>query len=86
MTRGQVIGLLDGKLVAKGTSTSTVLQEGILKAEPPEDGVITLYWGGDTQESEALEAAKRLKAALPGREVEVVYGGQPFYHYVASIE
>ncbi len=86
VTHGQVIGLLDGGLVAKGTSISRVLQEGLLKAEPPEDGVITLYWGGDTQESEALEAVDPLKAALPGREVEVVYGGQPFYHYVASIE
>jgi dihydroxyacetone kinase-like predicted kinase len=63
-----------------------VLEEGLLKAELPEGGVVTLYRGGEITELEAQTAAERLRAVLPGQEVEVVYGGQPFYHYIASIE
>ena len=84
--QGQIIALLDGKLVTMGDSVSTVIHQSILEAEPPEDGVVTLYWGGDTQESQALETMERLRESLPDIEVETVYGGQPFYHYVASIE
>jgi dihydroxyacetone kinase-like predicted kinase len=84
--KGQIIALLDGKLVTTGDSVSTVIDRSLLEAEPPEDGVVTLYWGGDTQESQALETMERLKETLPNIEVETVYGGQPFYHYVASIE
>ena len=84
--KGQIIALLDGKLVTTGDSISTVIDRSLLEAEPPEDGVVTLYWGGDTQESQALETMERLKETLPNIEVETVYGGQPLYHYVASIE
>lgn len=84
--QGEVLARIDGKLAATGTSVMGVLEEGLLKAELPEGGVVTLYRGGEITELEAQTAAERLRAVLPGQEVEVVYGGQPFYHYIASIE
>ncbi len=84
--RGQVIALLEGRLISVGASVADVAHEGLLKSEPPDHGLVTIYWGGDAQESQALEALERLKSALPTLEVEAVHGGQPFYHYIASIE
>ena len=86
VSRGQVIGLLEGELVTVGASPLGVLEESLFKTELPEGGVVTLYRGSEIAELEAQMAAERLKAVLPGQEVEVVYGGQPFYHYIASIE
>ena len=43
-------------------------------------------WGGDMTHGDALIAADALSRVQDGLEVEVVYGGQPHYHYLVSIE
>ena len=83
---GQVIGLLDGDLTSIGTDIPDVAHRAILACNPASGAVVTLYWGGDVDESQAMTAARRIEDALPGVEVESVFGGQPFYHYIASIE
>jgi DAK2 domain fusion protein YloV len=83
---GEVMGTLDGALVASGTGCLEVLVS-LAKAAAPVDGsLITLYWGGDTTDAEAQEAARQVESCCPGGEVELVYGGQPHYHYLVSIE
>ena len=86
VSRGQVIGLLDDVLVTIGEHVHEVAQRTIVAANPGSGHVVTLYWGGDVQEPQAQTAAQQLEDALPGVEVETVFGGQPFYHYIASIE
>ena len=83
---GQYIGLLEGELVAAGDSAYSALEQALVKGEPAEGQLVTLYWGADVQEDEASNAADELRACIPGVEVEVVYGGQPYYHYIASLE
>ncbi len=86
VSQGQVIGLLDGVLTAIGEHVHEVTLRTIVAANPGSGHVVTLYWGGDVQEPQAQTAARQLESALPGVEVEPVFGGQPFYHYIASIE
>ena len=84
--KGSIMGLWEGTLVTSGSSCAEVL-EGVIKHAGPGDGsLITLYWGGDVQEAEALECAQRLRQHHTGAEVEVVHGGQPSYHYLVSVE
>ena len=91
---GQYSGLLEGELVAVGDSALLVLQQALSEAVTVMDSqddslrpeVLTLYWGGDIQEGQAQAAAAQLKESIAGVEVEVVYGGQPFYQYIASLE
>ena len=83
---GEVMASLDGVLVATGGSCAEVLEALVAGAEPSEGSLVTLYWGGDTEEAEAEECVPRLQERFPGVEVEVVKGGQPFYHYLVSIE
>ena len=91
---GQFIGLLEDKLVAAGDSAVSVLQSALSKAAGPEHSgggpshyeLITLYWGREVQKAEAEEAAAQLREIIPGVETEVVYGGQPLYHYIVSLE
>ena len=83
---GHHIGLLEGELVASGDSAVSALQQTLIKGQPTRGQLTTLYWGGDMEEAGALEAAAQLRGSIPGMEVEVVYGGQPFYQFIASLE
>ena len=94
VAEGQYIGLLEGDLVVSGDSALLVLQQALSRAMadaesrggPVAPEVVTLYWGGDTGEADAREAEAHLREALPGTEIQAVYGGQPFYDYIASLE
>ena len=86
VAEGQYIGLLEGDLVVAGKTASSVLQEVLGKCGPEEGQLVTLYRGEDTGEAEAAAAAASIRAGFPGVDVEVVYGGQPLYHYLVSLE
>ena len=86
VNEGDFIGLLDGELVATGDSAISALERTLSEGGPEGGDLVTLYWGEEIQETQALEAAARLRESTPGLEVEVVYGGQPLYPYIASLE
>ena len=83
---GQYIGLLDGRMVEAGKSADSVLDQTVRRLGPSGVELVTLYWGEDIDQGQAKEAAERLQTGLSGVEVETVYGGQPHYHYMVSVE
>ena len=83
---GQYIALRDDELVAVGDTPNAVLLEALLKGDDISGCHVTLYWGADVCETDAMEAASLLTADREDVEVEVHHGGQPFYQYVASLE
>jgi DAK2 domain fusion protein YloV len=84
--QGQVIALLDGKLVCSAKS----VEEGCLcmlgKAKADEHELITLFYGEDLSATEANLIADRVREAYPGQEIEVQDGGQPHYQFIISVE
>ena len=82
---GQTIGMLDGALVAAGDGIPAVLAD-LLRAADVEDELVTLYWGGDMDEGGAAAASEAVEPEYPEAEFEVVFGGQPHYHFLVSIE
>ncbi len=84
--KGQLMGLLEGEVVAVGESLHRVLVETLRKAEASAGNLLTLYWGNEVQEKEIRQSVSQLQKRIPGLEVEVVEGGQPLYHYIASLE
>ena len=83
---GQVIALLDGKLVVSANS----IEEGCLgmleKAEAGNHEIITLFYGQEMPHTEANRIADLVRAEFPNQEVEVQEGGQPHYQFIVSIE
>ncbi len=83
---GQVIALLDGKLVISAGS----VEEGCLglleKASAMENEIITLFYGQDMPHTEANRIADIVRAKYPKQEVEVQEGGQPHYQFIISVE
>lgn len=83
---GQVMALLRGALVAAEPTVQAAVVALARAAKPAEGSLVTLYWGGEVTHGDALIAAEAVSGVQEGLEVEVVYGGQPHYHYLVSIE
>ncbi len=83
---GDVIGLLNDELTAKGPDGTAVVRTLLDQMGAAEREIITLYYGQPvtTQEADALLA--ELSGLFPDQEIEIVSGGQPFYHYIISAE
>ena len=47
---------------------------------------ITIFYGADTNEEQAHNAAAIFSAACPDAEITVMNGGQPVYYYLISAE
>lgn len=82
----QVIGLLDGDLLAAGEDTIAVLRKMLAKIDLIKSEIITIYYGMDTASSEAEQVSTSIREKYPQLQVEVVRGGQPHYNYIVSIE
>ena len=83
---GDYIALLDDKLVLTAQSPEEALQQAIEMAGISSDSILTIYRGADVDEGTAETCAEALEEATPGLQVDRLNGGQPHYHYLASIE
>ena len=84
--QGDYIALVDDRLALAAGSAEDALAGALALAGPGGDAVVTVYRGADADGGAAESCAAALGAGFPGVEVEWVYGGQPHYHYLASIE
>ncbi len=82
---GDVIGLDNKKILAKGKDISLVTLDLIEKMRSGEE-IITLYYGQDVREEEAEALAKIVGEKYPECEVDIHYGGQPIYYYYIALE
>lgn len=84
--KGQLIAILnDEELIAKGDNMSGLIFEALIKANIEAAGMVTIYYGAETQPTEAEEIAQEIRNRYQ-TEVEVVHGGQPHYNYIISLE
>jgi uncharacterized protein len=83
---GQVIGLLDGRLVASAGS----VEEGCLalleKVKAEEHELVTLFYGENLTHAEVNHIADLIRGKYSNIEVEVQEGGQPHYQLIISVE
>jgi dihydroxyacetone kinase-like predicted kinase len=86
VSEGQVIGLIDGELRISDHSAEDVARALLREMEAAEGEIITLYYGDSVTEKEASALADLIRGDWPDQEVEVIAGGQRFYHYILSVE
>ena len=86
VNEGQIIALLNGKLVLSCSDVQEACLGLLEKAEAKNHELITLFYGNSIQEPEAGRIADAIRATYPELEVEVQDGGQPHYHFILSIE
>jgi uncharacterized protein len=83
---GQVIALLDGKLVVSAESVEQGVMDLLEKADAAEHELVTLFHGEGMTHSEANRIKDVINQKYPNLEVEVQEGGQPHYQFLISIE
>ena len=83
---GEIIGLDDKAILAKGTQISDTTKDLIAKLINDNISAITLYYGDDVKPVEAELLQKELQDIYPMTEVTAIYGGQPVYYYIISLE
>jgi DAK2 domain fusion protein YloV len=83
---GQVIALLDGKLVLSAGS----VEDGVLglleQAGAENHELVTLFYGEEMSHSGANLIADVIRKKYPSLEIEVQEGGQPHYQFIVSVE
>lgn len=84
--QGQVIALLDGKLVVSAGSVEEACFGLLEKAKSDEHELITLFYGQDVPHVEANRIADVIRKKYANQEVEVQEGGQPHYQFIISVE
>lgn len=83
---GDIIGLDDKKILAKGTNVDDTLLALIDKLKDSTHEIITLYYGQDVKEEDAEALAARVAEKFPDCDVDYHFGGQPIYYYIVSLE
>lgn len=83
---GQVIGLLDGELVAAASTADTVVVDLLRQARAADHELVTLYFGADVLHADADALAASLSQQFPDHRFQVIDGGQPLYDYLLSLE
>ena len=83
---GQVIALLDGKLVASASSVEEGCLQLLEKANAEDYELITLFYGQDMNHADANRIADVIRDKYSSQEVEVQEGGQPHYQFIISVE
>ena len=84
--QGEVIALLDGKLVVSAPSVEKAVLEVLKKAKAEDNELISLYRGIDLENAEANRIADVVRKQYPSQEIEVQDGGQPHYQFILSVE
>jgi len=83
---GQVIVLMDGKLVTSAKTVENGVLDFLKKAKAGEHELITLYYGEEMKHAEANQIADAVRKKYPALEIEVQDGGQPHYQFLISVE
>lgn len=86
LTEGQWVGLLDDELVLAAESKEDTVWQLLEKMEAADHEILTFYYGQDVSEPEAEIMQTQVQARYPRQSVELVWGGQPHYHYIISVE
>jgi hypothetical protein len=86
VSAGHYLGLRDGQLAAAGDTPEKALAATLAQVGLSKDQVVTLYRGADTPQEAAEAVRRQLEEETPGIQVDLVYGGQPHYPYLASVE
>jgi len=80
------LAVADGSIKGVGKDIEAVIFESIENTMQADAEILSVYYGSDVTEAEAIAIVEKLEAKFPDLEIDVYSGGQPIYYYVFSIE
>ena len=86
LKKDDIIGIAEGDIVSNGKDINEVSIKLLEKMIDEDISLITIIYGLDLEESKADELEEYLSDKYEDMDIEVVYGGQPLYYYIFSLE
>ena len=86
LKEGDILGLDNKKILAKGSSVPEVTKKLVSKLVNSTHSIINLYYGNGITEEDATALADEIAEDYPDCDVQAIYGGQPIYYYIVSLE
>ncbi|MEZ4516657.1 MAG: hypothetical protein R3C44_07395 [Chloroflexota bacterium] len=83
---GALIGLVDGRLCASDQEMDVVVEQMLEAMEIEDRELVSIYYGADKTEADAVELAGQIKQHNPDIEVEIIAGGQAHYFFILGVE
>jgi DAK2 domain fusion protein YloV len=83
---GDIIGMINGDIEVAGNNEPEIVTGLLHKMVDENSELITIFYGDDVSEQDAMFLKNQLEELFDDCEVEVHYGGQPHYSYLLSVE
>jgi len=83
---GQLLGLMETKVTFVEDEMSVVVHKLFEQMAAKGGSYVNVYYGEGVTEEEANAIAAQVQEQMPDAEVVCLYGGQPVYHYIFSVE
>lgn len=81
-----IMGMEEGKITHLGDEPSDVVMELLSDMVDDESAMISVFYGSDVTEEQALELEAEINEKYPKLDCMVHNGGQPLYYYIISVE
>ena len=86
IAKDDIIGLANGEIVVAGKDINEVsldLVEGMINDDI---SIVTIFYGNEIEKEKAEELAEILEEKYGDLDIELLFGGQPLYYYIFSLE
>ncbi len=84
--KDDIIALMDKDIVNHGASIEEQSLELVKKMVDEDNFLITIFYGEMVEEKDAKALKARVEEIANQCDIEIVYGGQPLYYYIISVE
>jgi len=86
ISKDDIIGISKGEVVSNGSDIEEVSMELLRNIVTEDSSLITIFYGNGIEEDVANKLSERIQEEFEDMDVEVIFGGQPIYYYIFSIE
>ena len=83
---GDFMSMADGKLVHTNKKFESVVKKLASEIADKKSSFITIIYGEGADEEQANEVAEIFQKEAKNAEIQVIFGGQPVYSYIVSVE
>lgn len=84
--KDDIIGISEGDIISNGKDVNEVAKKLLEEMIDEDTSLITILYGSDLSEDMAKDLENHLSEIYTDIDIEVVFGGQPLYYYIFSLE
>ena len=84
--KDDIMGIGDSGILSVGTDILETTKDMVAQLVDEESALISIYYGTDVEEADAMKLAEELEALYPDLDIDTHSGGQPIYYYVLAVE